>query len=62
MIRIRTSPTDIIRWIGFGPLSRSDNLRMPSPEKARLARILWESVERRRIATSLWIDGGDDAA
>ena len=66
MNRIRTSPAEIIRWLGFGPLRRSDNLRLPSPEKAHQARVLWEGVESGRIATdnatAPWIDGGDDAA
>ena len=64
MNRIRTSPNDIMRWLGTGPLRRSDNLRMPSPEKAHAARVLWESVERGKIATANAtaprIDGGDD--
>ena len=66
MNRIRTSPNDIMRWLGIGPLRRSDNLRLPSPEKAHQARVLWEGVERGRIAaanaTAPCIDGGDDAA
>ncbi len=74
MIRLRTSPNDIMRWLGIGPLRRrkglvdirSDNLRLPSPEKARHARALLEGVESGRIATvnatAPWIDGGDDAA
>ena len=64
MNRIRTSPADIIRWLGFGPLSRSDNLRLPSPEKARRARVLWEVVESGRIARANATDssdGGNDA-
>ncbi len=63
MTRLRTSPTEIMRWLGIGPLRRSDNLRLPSPEKARKARILWESGRIATAnATAPWIDGGDDAA
>ena len=53
MNRIHTSPNDIMRWLGIGPLRRSDNLRLPSPEKAHRARVLWEGVERGRIARAL---------
>ena len=65
MIRLRTSPNDIMRWLGAGPLRRSDNLRLPSPKKAHRARALWEGVERGRIATvnaTDSSDGGDDHA
>ena len=65
MNRLRTSPNDIMRWLGIGPLRRSDNLRLTSPKKASLARFLWEGVESGRIATvnatAPRIDGGDDA-
>ncbi len=71
MTRLRTSPNDIMRWIGIGPLRRrrglieirSDNLRLPSPEKARQARLLLEGVESGRIATANATEPwGDDAA
>ena len=63
MNRIRTSPAEIISWLGFGALCRSDNLRMPGPEKATQARVLWEVVESGKIATVNATDssnGGDD--
>ncbi len=66
MTHLRTSPNDLYRWLGIGPLRRSDNLRLPDPKKARQARILLEGMERGRIATvnatAPWKDGGDDAA
>ncbi len=58
MTRLRTSPNEILDWIGAAALRRSDNLRLPSPAKAHQARVLWECVAARPPRNN----GGDDAA
>ena len=59
MTRLLTSAKSLRRWIGIGPLHRSDNLKIPSPEKARWARRLWEDL---KFADIPLIGGDDDVA
>jgi len=48
--RLITSVMAIYRWLGKEPLRRSDNLKLPGPVKARLARVYWRVAQERAEA------------
>ena len=51
MTRLLTSAVAIYRWLGIGPLRRSDNLKLPDPVKARKARLYWRMAQERAEAS-----------
>ena len=58
---LKTSPNEIMRWLGVAAIRNSNNLKLPDPRKARLARMLWGNGALKAPALWPWTDGGDDA-
>jgi hypothetical protein len=59
MGQLKTSPNDIMRWLGIKPIRNSDNLAIPGRVKVMRARILWAMGEVMPVED----DGGpQDAA
>jgi len=62
MSRLKTSPNEIMRWLGVSAIRRSEDLKPVDPRKARMARILWGDGGVKGREPGPWIDGGDDDA
>lgn len=59
MPELKTSPNDIMRWLGIKAIRNSDNLKIPGRVKAMRARIFWAMGEVQPVED----DGGpQDAA
>ncbi len=62
MIRLHTSPTEIMRWLGVAALHNSDNLKPLKDDAAAKKLRVWWRGERQTMQQAPEEGGGDDAA
>ncbi len=62
MIRLRTSPTEIMRWLGVAALHNSDNLKPLKDDAAAKELRLWWRGERQKMQQAHEKGGPPNAA